>query len=158
MSALNRVAVVQASSIPFQAEPAVDKAVQLIAKAGAEGAKLALFPEAFIGGYPKGCAFATPVGMRLPGSRDSHSAGRREAARDRIVELGAREHAADLSGRCAAANQHASVAQPNCSRVGPRRGHRERFDAVPLRIHVRDRRLGNTVACTGAQSGREEKR
>jgi nitrilase len=71
MSALNRVAVVQASSIPFQAEPAVDKAVQLIAKAGAEGAKLALFPEAFIGGYPKGCAFATPVGMRLPGSRDS---------------------------------------------------------------------------------------
>jgi nitrilase len=71
MSALNRVAVVQASSIPFQAEPAVDKAVQLIAKAGAEGAKLALFPEAFIGGYPKGCTFATPVGTRLPGSRDS---------------------------------------------------------------------------------------
>ncbi len=71
MSALNRVAVVQASSVPFQAEPAVDKAVQFIVKAGAEGAKLALFPEAFIGGYPKGCTFATPVGTRLPGSRDS---------------------------------------------------------------------------------------
>ncbi len=67
---VNRVAVVQASSTPFRAEPAVDKAVRLIAEAGAEGAKLALFPEAFVGGYPKGCTFATPVGTRLPGARD----------------------------------------------------------------------------------------
>ncbi len=71
MSALHRVAVIQAASTPFQAEAAVEKAAQLIAKAGAEGAKLALFPEAFVGGYPKGCTFATPVGTRLPGSRDS---------------------------------------------------------------------------------------
>jgi nitrilase len=71
MSAVNRVAVVQAASTPFRAEPAVDKAARLIAEAGAEGAKLALFPEAFVGGYPKGCTFATPVGARLPGARDS---------------------------------------------------------------------------------------
>ena len=71
MSAQHRVAVVQAASTPFRAEPAVDKALQLIAKAGAEGAKLALFPEAFVGGYPKGSTFATPVGTRLPGARDS---------------------------------------------------------------------------------------
>jgi nitrilase len=68
---VHRVAVVQAASIPFQAEPAVDKAVRLIAEAGAAGARLALFPEAFVGGYPKGCAFATPVGTRLPGARDA---------------------------------------------------------------------------------------
>ncbi|MGO9771319.1 MAG: carbon-nitrogen hydrolase family protein [Roseiarcus sp.] len=72
MSAVHRVAVVQASSTPFRAEPAVDKAIQLIAEAGAKGAKLALFPEAFVGGYPKGCNFATPVGTRLPGARDAY--------------------------------------------------------------------------------------
>ncbi len=72
MSAVHRVAVVQAASTPFRAEPAVDKAIQLIAEAGAKGAKLALFPEAFVGGYPKGCNFATPVGTRLPGARDAY--------------------------------------------------------------------------------------
>jgi nitrilase len=70
MANIHRVAVVQAASIPFQAEAAVDKAMRLIGEAGAGGAKLALFPEAFIGGYPKGCSFATPVGARLPGARE----------------------------------------------------------------------------------------
>ncbi len=72
MSAVHRVAVVQAASTPFRAEPAVDKAVQLIAEAGAKGAELALFPEAFVGGSPKGCNYATPVGARLPGARDAY--------------------------------------------------------------------------------------
>jgi nitrilase len=70
MASIHKVAVVQAASIPFQAEAAVDKAMRLIGEAGAGGAKLALFPEAFIGGYPKGCSFGTPVGVRLPGARD----------------------------------------------------------------------------------------
>ena len=69
---------------------------------------------------------------RLAGPPDGHRAGRREGARGRIVKLGAREHAADFSGRGAAANQHASVAKPNRGGVGARRGHRERFDAVAL--------------------------
>ena len=70
MSRKNRVAVVQAGSVLFQAEAAVEKAARLIREAGAGGAKLILFPEAFVGGYPKGCAFATPVGMRLAGARE----------------------------------------------------------------------------------------
>lgn len=72
MAAINRVAVIQAASIPFRAEETVEKAVRLIREAGAGGARLALFPEAFIGGYPKGCTFATPVGTRLPGARDAY--------------------------------------------------------------------------------------
>src|ERR1051326_9044453 len=70
MSATHRVAVVQAAPVPFRLEPTVGKATRLIREAGAGGATLALFPEAFIGGYPKGCGFKTPVGARLPGSRD----------------------------------------------------------------------------------------
>ena len=67
---INRVAVVQAGSIPFRLEATVEKTVGLLHKAGLGGAKLALFPEAFVGGYPKGCSFNTPVGGRMPGSRD----------------------------------------------------------------------------------------
>jgi nitrilase len=70
MSANHRVAVIQAASVPFRLEPTVEKATRLIREAGTGGATLALFPEAFIGGYPKGCGFKTPVGARLPGSRD----------------------------------------------------------------------------------------
>jgi nitrilase len=70
MTNTNRVAVIQAASVPFQLEPSVEKAARLIHEAGAGGAKLALFPEAFVGGYPKGCDFKTPVGARLPGSRN----------------------------------------------------------------------------------------
>lgn len=70
MRTTHRVAVVQAASVPFQLEPTMEKAVRLIREAGARGAELALFPEAFIGSYPKGCDFKTPVGARLPGSRD----------------------------------------------------------------------------------------
>src|SRR5262249_29287999 len=70
MATSNRVAVVQAGSVPFDPEATMHKATALIHEAGARGAKLALFPEAFIGGYPKGCNFKTPVGARMPGSRD----------------------------------------------------------------------------------------
>jgi nitrilase len=69
MNDSNRVAVVQAGSVPFDLESTVEKATRLIQDAGAGGAKLALFPEGFVGGYPKGCGFKTPVGARLPGSR-----------------------------------------------------------------------------------------
>ncbi len=60
MSNLNRVAVVQSASVPFQLQPTVEKTIHLIHEAGAGGAKLALSPEASIGGYPNGCGFKTP--------------------------------------------------------------------------------------------------
>jgi nitrilase len=64
-----RVAVVQAGSILFDADASVAKAEGLIAEAAGGGAKLIVFPEAFIGGYPKGEDFGARVGSRTPEGR-----------------------------------------------------------------------------------------
>ncbi|MEW5423420.1 carbon-nitrogen hydrolase family protein [Amorphus sp. 3PC139-8] len=64
------LAVVQAATIPFDAEAATDKCVGLIAEAATRGAELAVFPEAFIGGYPKGLDFGCSIGRRTPEGRD----------------------------------------------------------------------------------------
>lgn len=58
------VAAVQAASVPFDREATVTKAVTLVQEAAATGAKLILFPEAFISGYPSGLSFGTVVGKR----------------------------------------------------------------------------------------------
>lgn len=65
-----QVAVVQAGSVPFDAEACVDKAVRLIAEAAARGAKVILFPEAFIVGYPKGLNYGLVVGARDAAGRE----------------------------------------------------------------------------------------
>lgn len=67
-----KAAVVQASSVPFDSIAAAEKAASLIHEAAASGATLAVFPEAFLGGYPKGASFGAPVGMRKPEGRDDY--------------------------------------------------------------------------------------
>jgi nitrilase len=64
-----KVAVVQAASVLFDREASVEKAVRLIAEAAGKGAKLILFPEAFIPAYPRGLSFGTVVGDRKPEGR-----------------------------------------------------------------------------------------
>jgi len=65
-----RVAVVQASPAFFDTAAAVDRLCALTAEAAGEGARLVLFPEAYVGGYPWGLAFGTAVGGRSdPGRR-----------------------------------------------------------------------------------------
>ena len=64
------VAVVQAGSVPFDAEAGIDKAVRLIGEAAATGAQVIVFPEAFITGYPKGLSFGLVVGARDPAGRE----------------------------------------------------------------------------------------
>ncbi|MGD2125024.1 MAG: carbon-nitrogen hydrolase family protein [Desulfobacteraceae bacterium] len=59
-----KVAVVQAASVLFDREATVDKACQIIREAAAQGAKLLLFPEAFIPAYPRGLSFGMVVGSR----------------------------------------------------------------------------------------------
>jgi len=63
------VAVVQAGSVLYDREASLAKAEALIAEAAAGGARLIVFPEAFIGGYPKGEDFGARVGSRTPEGR-----------------------------------------------------------------------------------------
>lgn len=65
-------AVIQAASIPFDSSASTDKAVRLMSEASAKGATLAVFPEAFIGSYPKGSTFGAPVGLRTERGRDEY--------------------------------------------------------------------------------------
>jgi nitrilase len=61
------IAAVQAGSILYDSDASVAKAERLMADAA--GAQLVVFPEAFIGGYPKGQDFGARVGSRTPDGR-----------------------------------------------------------------------------------------
>ncbi len=64
------VAVVQAGSILFDTPRTLDKLAALTADAAGRGAKLIVFPEAFVGGYPKGLGFGARMGSRTPEGRE----------------------------------------------------------------------------------------
>ena len=64
------VAVVQAGSVPFDADAGIDKAIRLIGEAAAAGAKVIVFPEAFVTGYPKGLNYGLVVGARDAAGRE----------------------------------------------------------------------------------------
>ncbi|MGH7247911.1 MAG: nitrilase-related carbon-nitrogen hydrolase, partial [Pseudomonadota bacterium] len=64
MSAIIRAAAVQAGPVPFDYEATLAKVRILTAEAAAQGARLVVFPEAFVSGYPKGLDFGARVGMR----------------------------------------------------------------------------------------------
>lgn len=59
-----RVAVIQAGAVPYDVAAGLAKAEQWLEKAAAAGAKLTVFPEAFLTGYPKGASFGTLLGSR----------------------------------------------------------------------------------------------
>jgi nitrilase len=65
-----RAAVVQAGSVLFDRDKTIDKAGCLAREAAATGAQLVVFPEAFVGGYPKGMDFGARVGSRTPEGRE----------------------------------------------------------------------------------------
>ncbi|MBW1972243.1 MAG: carbon-nitrogen hydrolase family protein [Deltaproteobacteria bacterium] len=65
-----KVAVVQAGSVAFDTKGSVDKACSLTTEAAKKGAKLVVFPEAFVSAYPKGLDFGARVGMRSSEGRD----------------------------------------------------------------------------------------
>ncbi|MFD1330412.1 carbon-nitrogen hydrolase family protein [Methylopila musalis] len=64
-----KVAAVQASTVPFDAAAATARTIGLLTEAAAKGVSLAVFPEAFIGGYPKGLDFGCSIGRRTPEGR-----------------------------------------------------------------------------------------
>jgi nitrilase len=59
-----RVAVVQAASIIMDKDKSIDKAIDLTKEASKKGAKIVVFPEAFVPSYPRGLSFGTKVGSR----------------------------------------------------------------------------------------------
>lgn len=65
-----KVAVVQTGSDPFDTPATIKAFGDWLARAKAAGAELVVFPEAYIGGYPKGVDFGTRVGSRTDAGRD----------------------------------------------------------------------------------------
>lgn len=67
-----KAAVVQDHYVLYDSEAAIDHAAGLMKRAAEKGAEIAVFPEAFIGGYPKGSNFGAVVGMRSPEGREEY--------------------------------------------------------------------------------------
>lgn len=67
-----RVAVVQAGSTLFDTAATLDRMEAHCQAVARDGAELAVFPEAYVGGYPKGLDFGARVGSRTPAGRDDY--------------------------------------------------------------------------------------
>ncbi len=93
-----KAAVVQAACDPYDSLASAHKAAGLITKAAAAGAKLIVFPEAFLGGYPKGASFGTPVGMRKPQGREDYRRYHEAAIDLAGPEVGVLEEATATTG------------------------------------------------------------
>jgi len=65
-----KAGVAQVGAVPFDVEASLAKAEDWIAKAGAEGCQIVVFPEAFLSVYPKGSDFDISIGVRTARGRD----------------------------------------------------------------------------------------
>lgn len=65
-----KAAVVQAAPVVFETLRTVEKLRDLTRDAAAQGAALVVFPEAFVGGYPKGLDFGARLGLRSEAGRE----------------------------------------------------------------------------------------
>jgi nitrilase len=70
MSMTDKVAVVQASPVFFDRERTLEKLSALAREAAQQGARLVLFPEAFVSAYPRGLDFGAVVGSRTDSGRE----------------------------------------------------------------------------------------
>ena len=65
-----KVAVVQAAPVTFNRERTIEKVHTLSGEAASEGARLVLFPEAFVSAYPRGLDFGAVIGSRSEQGRE----------------------------------------------------------------------------------------
>ena len=65
-----KAAVVQASPVVFDRERTLEKVHALAGDAARQGARLVLFPEAFVSAYPRGLDFGAVVGSRTDEGRE----------------------------------------------------------------------------------------
>jgi nitrilase len=84
-------AVVQAGTPVFDTKRTLEKIEAYCQEAASAGAKLVVFPEAFLGGYPKGLGFGAHVGSRSEEGREEFRRYYEAAiplAGDEIVQVG----------------------------------------------------------------------
>ena len=67
-------AVIQAGSVGFDTKKTIAKMADLLADTAKKKADIAVLPEAFVGGYPKGLTFGATVGGRTKRGREEFSA------------------------------------------------------------------------------------
>lgn len=65
-------ACVQAAPVFYDTEKTLEKVADLTADAAAKGAKLVVFPEAFLSGYPRGSSFGAVIGARTIEGRQEY--------------------------------------------------------------------------------------
>ncbi len=65
-----KAAVVQATPVVFDRERTLKKVQSLAAEAARQGARLVVFPEAFVSAYPRGLDFGAVVGSRSEAGRE----------------------------------------------------------------------------------------
>lgn len=92
-----KVAVVQAAPVAFDRDRTIQKVRALASDAARLGARLVLFPEAFVSAYPRGLDFGAVVGART-------DAGREDFRRYWESSVDVPGPAADQLGRTARAN------------------------------------------------------
>jgi nitrilase len=98
-SAPTRVAVIQAAPVLFDCEATLARVAELTAEAAAGGARLVLFPEAFVPAYPRGLSFGVVVGSRSDEGRKLFARYHRNAVvvpSAATVQLGAAARAAGV--------------------------------------------------------------
>jgi nitrilase len=93
-----KVAVVQAASVAFDRKRTLDKVHALAHDAARQGARLVLFPEAFVSAYPRGLDFGAVIGSRT-------SEGREEFRRYWESSVDVPGPAVDALGRTARGNR-----------------------------------------------------
>lgn len=91
-----KVAIVQESSVILDRDKTIEKAKQLIEEAALSGAKLVVFPEAFISGYPAWIWRLRPGG----------DWGTSEALHARLLDSSVNIEAGDLDSLCETAKKH----------------------------------------------------
>ncbi len=91
-----RAAVIQAAPVIMDLDATLEKCRRLVHEAAGKGARLVLFPEAFVPAYPWGLRFGTVIGDRSP-------AGRRAWARYRANAIDVPGPAVDALGAAARA-------------------------------------------------------
>ncbi|MFO0910767.1 MAG: nitrilase-related carbon-nitrogen hydrolase [Isosphaeraceae bacterium] len=94
-----RAAVVQAAPVGFDLEPTLERVRVLTAEAAAQGARLVVLPEAFVGGYPRGFDFGATIGSRTAEGREwfrRYHAGAIDVPGPAVDALGGAARAAEV--------------------------------------------------------------